>query len=166
MKGIKIEPEIDLQIDLNVSSYIPDEYIQDANQKIEIYQNIALCKNEQDIQNVIDEIIDRFGNMPKELENLIAIARIKYLAKQLKVTKIANSKIESNKTVNTKTTSAKTAVVFTFEPNKFELDLNELVKKYGNKIKFSAGIKPMITLQVESQSERQILNDVTEFLKF
>ena len=83
MKGIKVEPEIDLQIDLNVTSYIPDEYIQDANQKIEIYQNIALCKNEQDIQNIIDEIIDRFGNMPKELENLIAIARIKYLAKQL-----------------------------------------------------------------------------------
>ena len=76
MKGIQIEPETELQIDLNVTSYIPDEYIQDANQKIEIYQNIALCKNEQDIQNIIDEIIDRFGNMPKELENLIAIARI------------------------------------------------------------------------------------------
>lgn len=151
MKGIKVEPEIDLQIDLNVTSYIPDEYIQDANQKIEIYQNIALCKNEQDIQNIIDEIIDRFGNMPKELENLIAIARIKYLAKQLKLTKIASNK---------------TAVVSTFEPNKFELDLNELVKKYGNKIKFSAGIKPMITLQIRSENERQILNDVTEFLTF
>lgn len=149
MKGIKVEPEIDLQIDLNVTSYIPDEYIQDANQKIEIYQNIALCKNEQDIQNIIDEIIDRFGNMPKELENLIAIARIKYLAKQLKLTKIASNK---------------TAVVFTFEPNKFELDLNELVKKYGNKIKFSAGIKPMITLQIGSENEKQILNNVTEFL--
>ena len=136
---------------INVTSYIPDEYIQDANQKIEIYQNIALCKNEQDIQNIIDEIIDRFGNMPKELENLIAIARIKYLAKQLKLTKIASNK---------------TAVVFTFEPNKFELDLNELVKKYGNKIKFSAGIKPMITLQIGSENERQILNDVTEFLTF
>lgn len=151
MKGIKVEPEIDLQIDLNVTSYIPDEYIQDANQKIEIYQNIALCKNEQDIQNIIDEIIDRFGNMPKELENLIAIARIKYLAKQLKLTKIASNK---------------TAVVFTVEPNKFELDLNKLVKKYGNKIKFSAGIKPMITLQIRSENERQILNDVTEFLTF
>ena len=151
MKGIKVEPEIDLQIDLNVTSYIPDEYIQDANQKIEIYQNIALCKNEQDIQNIIDEIIDRFGNMPKELENLIAIARIKYLAKQLKLTKIASNK---------------TAVVFTFESNKFELDLIELVKKYGNKIKFSAGRKPMITLQIGSENERQILNDVTEFLTF
>lgn len=164
MKGIKIEPEIDLQIDLNVTSYIPDEYIQDANQKIEIYQNIALCKNEQDIQNIIDEIIDRFGNMPKELENLIAIARIKYLAKQLKLTKIASTKMASNKTANNRT-----AVVFTFEPNKFELDLNELVKKYGNQIKFSAGIKPMITLQIGSKgnnSERQILHDITEFLSF
>ncbi len=150
MKGIKVEPEVELQIDLNVTSYIPDEYIQDANQKIEIYQNIALCKNEEDIQNVIDEIIDRFGNMPSELENLIDIARIKYLAKRLKISKIA---------------SKKTAVVFTFEPNQFELDLNELIKKYGNKIKFSAGIKPMITLEIGSNNERQILNDVTEFLR-
>ena len=77
MKGIEIKPEVELQIDLNVSSYIPDEYIEDSNQKIEIYQNIALCKNEKDIQNVIDEIIDRFGNMPKEVENLISISRIK-----------------------------------------------------------------------------------------
>lgn len=150
MKGIKVEPEVELQIDLNVTSYIPDEYIQDANQKIEIYQNIALCKNEEDIQNVIDEIIDRFGNMPSELENLIDIARIKYLAKRLKISKIA---------------SKKTAVVFTFEPNQFELDLNELIKKYGNKIKFSAGIKSMITLEIGSNNERQILNDVTEFLR-
>lgn len=153
MKGIKIEPEIDLQIELNVTSYIPDEYIQDANQKIEIYQNIALCKNEKDIQDTIDEIIDRFGNMPKELENLIAIARIKYLAKGLNISKIASK--ARNKT---------TIVVFTFEPNQFQLDLNELVKKYGNKIKFSAGIKPMITLEIESNNEQQILNSVTEFL--
>lgn len=164
MKGIKIEPEIDLQIDLNVSSYIPDEYIPDANQKIEIYQNIALCKNEQNIQDVIDEIIDRFGNMPHELENLIAIARIKYLSKQLNVSKIA-SKNMTRVASSSMQASEKTAVVFTFEPNKFELDLNELVKKYGNKIKFTNGIKPMITLQIEPNNERQILHDVTEFLK-
>ena len=46
MKGIQVEPEVELQIDLNVTSYIPDEYIADANQKIEIYQNIALCQKE------------------------------------------------------------------------------------------------------------------------
>ncbi len=150
MKGIEIKPEIDLQIDLNVTSYIPETYIADANQKIEIYQNIALCQNEKDIQNVIYEIIDRFGNMPHEVENLIGIARIKYLAKQLQISKIA---------------SKNTSVVFTFEPNKFELDIPAIVKKYGNKIKFSAGIKPMITLQIGTKNEDQILNDVTEFLR-
>lgn len=150
MKGIKVEPEVDIQIDLNVTSYIPDEYIEDSNQKIEIYQNIALCKNEEDIQNIIDEIIDRFGNMPEELENLMDIARIKYLAKGLNISKIV---------------SKKTVVVFTFEPNKFDIDIEELVKRYGNKIKFSAGIKPMVTLEIGSMNERQILNDVTEFLK-
>ena len=41
----------------------------------------------EDIQNIIDEIIDRFGNMPKELENLIDIARIKYMAKELQIEK-------------------------------------------------------------------------------
>lgn len=154
MQGIQIQPDIEIQIDLNVTSYIPDEYIPDANQKIEIYQNIALCQNEENIQNVTDEIIDRFGNMPVEVENLIAIARIKYLAKQLKISKIASKHVEK-----------KTAVVFTFEPNQFDLDITKVVKKYGNRIKFSAGIKPMITLQIEKDDERQILNDVTEFLR-
>ena len=96
-----------------------------------------------DIQNVIDEIIDRFGNMPEELENLIDIARIKYLAKEQSIIKI---------------NSQKTAVVFTFEPNKFDLDINQ--------IKFSPGVKAMITLEIGTTNERQILNDVTEFLKF
>ena len=151
MKGIEVKQEIEVQIDLNVTSYIPEEYIQDPNQKIEIYQNIALCKNEEDIQNIIDEMIDRFGNMPQELENLIDIARIKYLSKNLYITKIM---------------SRKTAIVFTFESNKFDVDINKLVEKYANKIKFSAGIKPMLTLEIGSTNERKILNDVTEFLSF
>ena len=151
MKGIEVkQPEIDIQIDLNVTSYIPDNYISDANQKIEIYQDIALCKNEEDIQNVIDEIIDRFGNMPSELENLIDIARIKYLAKNLKISKIS---------------SKNTAVVFVFEEGQFNYDVTKLVKELGNRLKFSAGIKPMITLEIGTNNEVKILNDVTDFLK-
>ena len=46
-----------------------------------------------------------------------------------------------------------------------EIDINSLIKKYGNRIKFSAGIKPMITLEIGTDNERQILNDTTEFLK-
>ena len=150
MQGIEVKPEVDIQIDLNVTSYIPEEYIQDSNQKIEIYQDIALCKNEEDIQNVTDEIIDRFGDMPGELENLIDIARIKYLAKALKISKIA---------------SKKTTVLITFAENQFSYDIPKLVKEYGNRLKFSAGIKPMITLEIGTNNEMKILNDVTEFLK-
>ena len=127
-----------------------DIQIANANQKIEVYQNIALCKNEEDIQNVIDEIIDRFGNMPKELENLIDIARIKYLSKEINIVKIMNKN---------------QAVVFTFEQNRFKLDVNKLIQNYGNKIKFSAGVKPMITLEVKTSNEREILKTITEFLK-
>lgn len=150
MQGVEVEPELDIQIDLNVTSYIPDEYIPDSAQKIEIYQNIALCKNEEDIQNSIDEIIDRFGNMPSELENLLDIARIKYLAKAQYISKIA---------------SKKTAVVFTFEQSKFNVDITKLINVYKNKLKFSPGVKPMITLEIGTTNERQILNDVTEFLR-
>ena len=46
MKGIEVEKEIDITIDLNISSFIPDEYIENQGQKIEVYQNIALCRNE------------------------------------------------------------------------------------------------------------------------
>lgn len=151
MQGIDIKPEIDLQIDLDVTSYIPDNYIQDSSQKIEVYQNIALCRSEEDIQNVIDEIIDRFGNMPQELENLLDIARIKYLAKKVYISKIA-SKV--------------TAIVFTFEQSEFNLDITLLVNKYKNKIKFSPGIKPMITLNISSTNEKDILNEVISFLKY
>lgn len=153
MKGIEIRKEEDIQIDLDVTSYIPDEYISDSDQKIEIYQNIALCKNEEDIQNVIDEVIDRFGNMPEQLENLIDIARIKYLAKALHIEKI---------------TSRKSAVLFTFNPNSVRdvIDIPEIVKVYGNRIKFSSGIKPMVTLEIKENSDRKVLREVTNFVKY
>ena len=88
--------------------------------------------------------------MPEELENLLDIARIKYLAKPFSISKIA---------------SRGTAVIFTFEKSKMEIDLNKLIKIYRNKLKFSPGVKTMITLEIGTTNERQILNDVTEFLK-
>ena len=88
MQGIEVEEEQEIQIDINISSYIPDSYIDNSSQKIEVYQNIALCRTEEDIQNVIDEIIDRYGVMPKELENLIEVARIKELCRTAGVIKV------------------------------------------------------------------------------
>ena len=150
MQGEEIKPEIDVQIDLDATCYIPDEYISDSSQKIEIYQDIALCKNEEDIQNVIDEMIDRFGNMPKEIENLIEIARIKILCKKLNISKVQGKR---------------SFVVFMFEIGELDIGVNELVKMYKNKIRFSQGLKPQITYVLENATGMKMLREVEEFLK-
>ena len=75
--------------------------------------------------------------MPKEIENLLEIARIKSLCKKNNIIKVV---------------SKKDFVVFTFEENKFDFDVNKIINKYGNKVKFSAGIKPMLTLDVKENS--------------
>lgn len=146
-QGIQVQEEKDIQIDLNISSYIPDNFIKDSSQKIEIYQNIALCRTEEDIQNVIDEIIDRYGKMPDELENLIEIVRIKELARKSSITKIAQ-RMEN--------------IVFYFEDNNYpENMINMLIQRYGIRIKFSTGIEPYITLK----NAKNVVDDVKEFLR-
>lgn len=150
-KGIKVQEEEDCQIDLNVTSYIPDSFISDQKQKIEIYQDIAVCKTENDISEVIEEIIDRFGNMPKEIENLLEITRIKNLAKAKHLIKIQ---------------SRRNSVVFTYNNTKFDENIiPELISKYGNRIKFASGIKPMITLKIQQNGEKELIQEVKEFLK-
>ena len=108
IRGEKVVEEIDVQIDLNVTSYIPDEFISNSSQKIEIYQNIALCKSEDDIQNVTDEIIDRYGQTPSEIENLLDIARIKMLAREKFILKIAQKREN---------------IVFHFDNDNFNFDI-------------------------------------------
>ena len=150
IQGEKVVQEIDVQIDLDVTSYIPDEYISDSSQKIEIYQDIALCKNEEDIQNIVDEMIDRFGNMPEQIENLLDIARIKNLCKKIGINKVQGRR---------------NFVLFIFETQELNININELVQKYRNRIKFTQGIKPQITLALEDSSEKGTLKEVMEFLK-
>ena len=152
MQGIEVQEDVDVQIDLNISCYIPDEFISDSSQKIEIYQDIALCKTEEDIANVVDEVIDRYGNMPKELENLLEVARIKELCRKTNISKV--SKRNDN-------------YVFYFDSNKFNFEIVDLiVKKYGYKVSFSPGTNPYITLKSGAVSEKEQLEEIKEFLKF
>lgn len=150
IQGETIEEEQEIQIDLNVSSYIPDEFIESPSQKIEIYQNIASCKNEEDIQNVIDEIIDRYGKFPKEIENLLEIAKIKNLAREKFVLKI-------NQRGNN--------IIYYFDEKKFNVDVvPKLMSIYKGNIKFSPSkISPYITVQITNDFE--ILQECKEFLE-
>lgn len=152
LQGIEIKEEQDIQIDLAFSSYIPEEYIENSGQKIEIYQDIALCKTEEDVQNVTDEIIDRYGKMPEEVENLLEIARIKNLAKEVNVLKISQKK---------------DGIVFLYDSSKFDIGLIDiLVKKYNRRIRFSPGKDPYITLILEKKKEIEKLKEIQEFLKY
>ncbi len=147
-KGEQIEETIDVTIDLTISAYIPEDYIEDSSQKIEIYQDIANCKTEEDLQNIIDEIIDRYGNMPDEVNNLIEIARIKNLAREKQVIKIQSKPM---------------GIVFTFNDfNNENVDI--LLEKYKNKIHFSAVGKPYITLKIDN-NEIDEVKDFLEILK-
>ena len=141
--------EEEITIDVNLSAYIPDSYIEDSSQKIEIYQDIAASRNEDDVQNVIDEIIDRYGDMPAEVSNLIEIARIKNLARKKKISKIKQTQI---------------GIVFTFTQNAMlsHEKIKELIEKYKNGIQFSASAKPYITLKVKKTNATQ---EIKEFLK-
>ncbi len=150
MQGVQVEEEPDVQIDLNVSSYIPDEYIEAGSQKIEIYQNIALCRTEEDVQNVTDEILDRYGNMPKEVENLLEIARIKELCLNKNILKVSQKR---------------EAIVFNFEPSKFNMDIvDNLIKEFRNRIKFSPGTIPYITFKIDTNEDKKVLKEIKEFL--
>ena len=157
MKGIEVKEEAEIQIDLDVTCYIPDNYIEESGQKIEVYQKIALCRKEEDIQNVIDEIIDRYGNLPKELENLIEVARIKYQCKNAAVVKITEKKNRATNSQN---------IVFYFDKQRFDPNIiTVLLKKYGTKIKFSTGIEPYVTLLLKNQTEKGILEETKRFLE-
>lgn len=148
IQGEEIIEEIDVQIDIDVSSYIPDEYIENSSQKIEIYQNIALCRTEEDIQNVTDEILDRYGSMPKEIENLLDVARIKMLARENFILKI-NQKMDN--------------IVFHFERDRFNVEcVDKLMKIYRNRIKFSPATEPYITFKLKDRTK--ILDEIKEFL--
>ena len=151
MQGIEVEKEQDIQIDMNISSFIPDEYIENSSQKIEIYQDIAISKTEDDLKDVLDELIDRYGQIPEEVHNLVEIARIKQLCKKSNVIKIMQ-RMES--------------CVFYFDSSKFKPELiDKIIKLYNNKIKFSPGKDAYITLKLESNSNKFIIDEVKNFLK-
>lgn len=150
MQGIEIKEEKDIQIDLSISSYIPDNFIENSSQKIEIYQNIALCRTEEDIQNIIDEVIDRYGKLPTELENLLEIARIKELARKVGVVKIAQRQ---------------ESIVFYFEKETMPVErVDGLLKQYGISIRFSNGIEPYVTFKIGKREEKEVISKVKEFL--
>ena len=87
-KGIHTMEDFETSVDLNIDAFIPDTYISNEFQKLDIYKRIAGIENQSDYDDMLEELLDRFGEPTKAVLNLLAIAKMKAMAHQAYVTEI------------------------------------------------------------------------------
>ncbi|MBI3951484.1 MAG: transcription-repair coupling factor, partial [Acidobacteria bacterium] len=85
LKGEMIEEEVSTQIDLNVNIRIPEEYVPDMGQRLRVYKRISSAPDERRLQEICDELLDRYGPIPEPVENLLGYARLRREAVVLRV---------------------------------------------------------------------------------
>ncbi len=86
------EEEYTTSIDVDMNAYIPSEYIENENLKLNYYKKIASCKLPFDVDDLKDEMEDRFGTLPKEVESLLLVEKLKIFAHSLYVKEVKISK--------------------------------------------------------------------------
>ena len=87
-KGEKIEPRAECTVDMQENAFIPEEFISSEAQRIDVYRRIASIQNEEDLRDVTDEIIDRWGDIPKPVANLLDISLLRALGCDAGIDKI------------------------------------------------------------------------------
>ena len=95
-KEVKIKDENQTYIDIKIDAYIPNSYISEASQKIEIYNRIANIRDKEDYETLVEELIDVYGDIPLIVDNIMYVSLIKSLASQNGITEIR----ESNNSIN------------------------------------------------------------------
>lgn len=120
-------------VNLPIPSIIPKHYIDDETLKLQMYKKIALLENEEDASDIMDEFIDRFGNPPISVQNLIRIAVLRSKARKMGVTEISQDGYK---------------IRFSLVPNvRFGSNtIPALVAEYGERIRFNGGSNPFIRL--------------------
>ena len=90
-KGESVQEDFETLVDLDVDAYIPMEYIVNEVQKLEMYQRIAAIEGKVDYEQMEEELLDRFGTIPKPAAHLLRIALIRATAHRMYVTEIKGS---------------------------------------------------------------------------
>jgi transcription-repair coupling factor (superfamily II helicase) len=88
LKGIPTIEDFNTVIDLEADAYIPPSYIVNEVQKLDIYKRIAGIENEKECEDMREELLDRFGEIPKSVDHLLRIALIRAHAHRLYVTEV------------------------------------------------------------------------------
>lgn len=113
LKGEEIEEAYETLMDITVNAFIPTSYIQNLDQKLEIYKRIAHIKNKDDYYDVQDELEDRYGNIPRSVVNLLDIAYTKALLHDMGALTVSQKGSDS--------------IVITFKGDKCRLDIEKLM---------------------------------------
>ena len=144
------------EINLGLEAYIPDDYISDQEEKIEFYKKIKTAGTD-DIEQIQDELIDRFGNYPEPVENLLAVSQLKAeadLAQARNITKVNDHEV--------KVEFAKEASSELQGPNIFKA-LEHV--SYKVKISFSPAKRLVVLLELpENSHHRQLFANLVTFM--
>ena len=140
-------------LDVNVDAYIPDSYIPNEYHKLDIYKRIAAIESEEEMDDMIEELIDRFGDIPKKVELLLEVARLKNLAHQAYVTEVTQK-----------------GVTYTFrmyEKAKIHVErIPDLLKQFPEDLSFKADISdPKFIYQRKKKTKRGEVENPIEVVK-
>ena len=153
-KGQKQTVKSNSELDLGLEAYIPSSYIADQEQKIEFYKKIKGIASEQELQDIEDELLDRFGDYPEAVENLLSMAGLKAacdLAQVLTMTKQTDKRRKE----------AKIKVVFSASASK-ELSGPNIFKalehvSWKARISMRPDQKMVVLLEVPPQAKRRTM---------
>lgn len=150
LKGEIVSPRgEEATIEIDIPAYISEKYITDETLRLQMYKKIAGIQNAEDSSDIIDELMDRFGQAPKETLSLIKISEIRGMAEKVGITRIHNS-------------GAK--IVYEFgEKNQLKPQaMATIVSVYGMNVIIHGGIKPFIKC---NPRKKEKLEEIISFLK-
>ena len=147
-KGEKPEKRADCSADLSVSANIPEKYVPSGEQRMDLYRRIARIRAEEDADDMIAELIDRYGDPPAEAVALVSIALLRGEATGVGISEISQKagwlrlRIES------------------FDFNRVSALYSQ--PEYKGRVKIEAGIVPMIALKLKSSD---VISEATKFVR-
>ena len=152
LKGEKEEADYTTTIDLDIDAFIPESYIKNEYQKLDIYKRIATIETEEEMDDMTEELIDRFGDLPKKVQQLLHIAALKSLAHSAYITAIEQKGKDYKFILYEKAN---------LDPAK----IPALLKKYGNNMIFKAEAVPYFLYQKKGRSGKEKGENVLQMLR-
>lgn len=151
LKGEKVEEPFEPNTDLNVDAYIPDRYISEHKQKIEMYKKLLAVSSREELQDIIDELLDRFGDMPLAVVLLTKVAEIRMYARLLRITDL----IERNR---------KVTAVFDEQSPVHPGALQRIWREYPGKVVFRPEEKVVMEVTPLGDNDKQRLTHLANVL--